>query len=33
VAGAALTVPLGVRVRLVAGAMSRLVIEEAAVAA
>ena len=33
VAGAALTVPLGVRVRLVAGPTSRLVIEEAAVAA
>jgi muramoyltetrapeptide carboxypeptidase len=33
VAGAALTVPLGVRARLVAGAAPRLVIEEAAVAA
>lgn len=33
VAGAALTVPLGVRARLVAGTISRLVIEEAAVAA
>ena len=33
VAGAALTVPLGVRVRLLAGPTSRLVIEEAAVAA
>jgi muramoyltetrapeptide carboxypeptidase len=33
VAGAALTVPLGVRVRLVAGSNARLVIEEAAVAA
>jgi muramoyltetrapeptide carboxypeptidase len=33
VAGAALTVPLGVRVRLVAGSVSKLVIEEAAVAA
>ena len=33
VAGPALTVPLGVAVRLVAGETSRLVIEEAAVAA
>jgi muramoyltetrapeptide carboxypeptidase len=33
VAGAALTVPLGVRARLVAGSVSKLVVEEAAVAA